>query len=55
MSEFKYDLSVAAIMKFEEPYVAEWVAFHKVCGVQHFYIYDNNAHSTMAEVLKPYI
>lgn len=42
-------------MKFEEPYVAEWVAFHKICGVQHFYIYDNNAHSTMAEVLKPYI
>ena len=55
MSEFKYDLSIVSIMKYEESYVAEWVAFHKVCGVQHFYIYDNNPQSTMLEVLKPYI
>ena len=55
MSEFKYVLSIVAIMKYEESYVAEWVAFHKVCGVQHFYIYDNNETSTMKQVLKPYI
>lgn len=55
MTEFKYQLSLVSIMKYEEPYVAEWVAFHKVCGVQHFYIYDNNEQSSMASVLRPYI
>ena len=53
--DFKYTLSVATIMKLEEPYVAEWVAFHKCIGIQHFYIYDNDKNSTIADILKPYI
>lgn len=52
----KYSLAIAAIMKYEEPYVVEWVKYHLAVGVKHFYIYDNNnVDSGMAEVLKPFI
>lgn len=56
MSKFKYNLSIAAIMKYEEEYVEEWVKYHLIVGVKHFYIYDNNEeNSYMEDVLKPYI
>ena len=55
-STYKYTLSFVTIMKFEEDHVAEWIAFHKVCGVEHFYIYDNNdSPESMAQLLKPFI
>lgn len=36
-------LSIAAIMRDEAAYVEEWVAFHEVVGVEHFYLYDNGS------------
>lgn len=36
-------LSVCAIVKNEAPYIEEWVAFHLLQGVEHFYIYDNES------------
>lgn len=51
---FKYNLSIAAIMKFEEPYVAEWIEFHRLVGVDHFYIYDNSDDFSLEKLLKIY-
>lgn len=36
-------LSVVAIVKDEAPYIEEWLEFHRLMGVEHFYIYDNGS------------
>ena len=52
---FLYDLAVVAIMKNEAPYVKEWLDYHLLAGVDHFYIYDNESPDGLREVLQPYI
>ena len=52
---FLYDLAVVAIMKNEEPYVKEWLDYHLLAGVDHFYIYDNDSTPEFKEILQPYI
>ena len=52
---FLYDLAVVAIMKNEAPYVKEWLDFHILAGVEHFYIYDNDSPDNLREILQPYI
>ncbi len=52
---FLYDLAVVAIMKNETPYVKEWLDYHILAGVDHFYIYDNETTDNFKEVLQPYI
>jgi hypothetical protein len=34
-------LSICAIVKDENSYLPEWLAYHRTVGVEHFYIYDN--------------
>ena len=36
-----YKLSVGAIIKNESTYILEWIAYHLLVGVEHFYIADN--------------
>ncbi|MBQ7704461.1 MAG: glycosyltransferase family 92 protein [Selenomonadaceae bacterium] len=52
---FLYDLAIVAIMKNEAPYVKEWLDYHILAGVDHFYIYDNDSPDNLKEILKPYI
>ena len=52
---FRYDLAIAAIMKCEAPYIKEWLDYHLLAGVDHFYIYDNESPDNQAEVAKPYV
>ena len=52
---FLYDLAVVAIMKNEAPYVKEWLDYHLLAGVDHFYIYDHESPDNFKEVLQPYI
>lgn len=51
----KYRVSVLAIFKNEARYFPEWIEFHKIVGVDHFYLYNNNSDDNYEEVLKPYI
>lgn len=45
-------LSVCAIVKNEGPYIEEWIAFHLLQGVEHFYIYENGStDDTIAKLL----
>lgn len=55
MSEKKYRVSICAIFKNEGPYLKEWITFHKIVGVDHFYMYNNNSDDAYAEILRPYI
>ncbi|MBR1805873.1 MAG: glycosyltransferase family 92 protein, partial [Selenomonadaceae bacterium] len=52
---FPYDLTIAAIFKDEAPYLREWLNYHLLAGVEHFYLYNNDSSDDYAEVLKPYV
>ncbi|MBO4401218.1 MAG: glycosyltransferase family 92 protein [Selenomonadaceae bacterium] len=52
---FLYELAVAAIMKNEAPYLQEWLDYHLLAGVEHFYIYDNEDSDAQKKILQPYI
>ena len=52
---FLYDLAVVAILKNEAPYLKEWLDYHLLAGVDHFYLYDNDSPDNQAEVAAPYV
>jgi hypothetical protein len=52
--EGAYDLSIAAIIK-NEDYIIEWIEYHRMVGVQHFYIYDNESTDGLERKLQKYI
>jgi len=51
----QYNLSICAIFKNEAPYFKEWIEFHKLQGVEHFFLYNNNSEDDYLMVLQPYI
>lgn len=53
--QFKYTLGVVAIMKNEGPYLREWIEFHKMMGVDKFFLYDNESNDDTKDILQPYI
>ncbi|MBR5154837.1 MAG: glycosyltransferase family 92 protein [Alphaproteobacteria bacterium] len=55
LSQKKYYLSVVAIMKNEKPYLKEWLEYHLMQGVEHFYLCDNDSSDNTKEYLTPYI
>lgn len=50
-----YYLSIGAIMKNEKPYLKEWLEYHLMQGVEHFYLCDNDSTDGTKEYLEPYI
>jgi FkbM family methyltransferase len=54
-SKKKCKLSVCAILKNEAPYLVEWLEFHKIVGVERFYLYDNNSTDNPIDIVRPYI
>ena len=48
-------LSVVAILKNEKPYIKEWIEYHLMQGVEHFYLCDNDSTDGIKEYLQPYI
>ena len=48
-------LSVCAIYRDEAPYLREWIEFHRLVGVERFYLYDNGSTDGHREVLAPYV
>lgn len=52
---FLHDLAVVAILKNEGHYLKEWLDYHLLAGVDHFYLYDNESTDNQAEIAKPYV
>jgi hypothetical protein len=48
-------LAVCAIFRDEARYLAEWVSFHRVQGVERFYLYDNRSSDDWRSELEPEI
>ena len=53
--KFKHYLSVCAEAKNEASYFQEWIEYHRLIGVEKFYIYDNESTDNTRKVLEPYI
>jgi len=54
-ADYKYSLSIGAIFQNEAPYLKEWIEYHKLLGVEHFYLFNNHSTDNFLEILKPYI
>ena len=50
----KVYLSIVAIYK-NEPDIIEWIEYHKLAGVERFYLYDNASTDDSKKLLQPYI
>jgi Glycosyltransferase family 92 len=48
-------LSIGAIFKDEAEYLREWIEFHRLVGVEHFYLYDNESADDPERILAPYV
>jgi Glycosyltransferase family 92 len=48
-------LAVSAMFRDEARYLAEWVSFHRVQGVERFYLYDNRSSDDWHSALEPEI
>ena len=48
-------LTVGAIYRNEGPYLREWVEFHRLVGVEKFFLYDNRSTDDHREQLAPYV
>jgi hypothetical protein len=47
-------LGVCAIYRDEGPYLREWIEFHRLVGVERFFLYDNGSSDDHLEILAPY-
>lgn len=45
---------VVAILKGEEAFLDEWLAYHRLIGVRHFYLYDNDPALPLRRFLAPH-
>ena len=52
---FEHELAVCTIFKDCSPYLKEWIEYHRLVGVEHFYLYDNSSHDHPKRILKKYI
>ena len=48
-------LAISAIYRWEADYLREWVAFHRLVGVERFFLYDNASEDDHLEALAPFI
>ena len=55
VKNFKHNFGVCVIIKNEGNYIKEWVDYHRLIGVDIFYIFDNESTDNTYEILKPYI
>ena len=53
--QYKYKVSLCLIFKNEARFLREWVEYHRLIGVEHFYLYNNFSEDNYREVLRPYV
>lgn len=52
---FPHYLCIAAVARDEGRYFKEWIDYHRLVGVEKFFIFDNQSTDNTREVLQPYI
>ena len=52
---YKHNLAICVLIQDEAPYLKEWIEYHKLLGVSHFYFFNNLSTDNYLEVLTPYL
>jgi hypothetical protein len=52
---YEHTLVISSVFKDEAPFFREWIEYHKMLGVEHFRLYNNDSTDNYLEVLAPYI
>jgi len=52
---YQHEVAVCAIFRDEAPYLREWIEFHRLVGVEKFYLYNNLSQDDFQTVLAPYV
>ncbi len=55
ISAYEYHTSICCIFQNEDRFLKEWIDYHRLIGVEHFYIYDHMSDDDSYKVLEPYI
>lgn len=53
--EKKCKLAICAIFRDEGSILTEWIEYHKLIGIEHFYLYNNFSQDNFLSILQPYI
>ena len=48
-------LAICALFRDEAPYLEEWIEYHRLIGVDHFFLYNNHSSDKWKKVLQPYV
>lgn len=51
----RYNFSVCALFKNEAKYLKEWIEYHLLIGIDHFYLYNIDSLDPFIKILSPYI
>ena len=51
----RYNVSITAIFRNEGEFLREWITYHQLIGIEHFYLYNNNSDDDSVQVLAPFI
>lgn len=51
----RYNLAACMIFRDEASNLAEWVEYHHMLGIEHFYLYSHRSEDNFNEVLSPYV
>lgn len=54
-AEYKYEVSACALFHNEGRFLKEWLEYHLMLGVEHFYLFDNLSTDDSQSILAPYI
>ncbi len=52
---YKHQISMAMIFQNDAQWLKEWIEYHRLIGVEHFYLYNNLSTDHYKQVLAPYI
>ena len=55
VSAYEYNISACCITQNEDRFLKEWIDYHRLIGIEHFYVYDNLSEDNSYAVLEPYI
>lgn len=48
-------LAACLVFKNSASYLDEWIRFHLLVGIEHFYLYDNDSHDDFRTVIRPFL
>lgn len=55
VAAYQYEIAACLIFQNEAPYLKEWIEYHKLIGIEHFYLFDNASSDAFMDVLEPYL